>query len=109
MGQFVAFPLPDGTYFQIRHLPMAVIEEIEKKHGTPWLIVVDAPQMNGGVLADLAREVAIANDLDMPKIDTAADLIVISDSLVVVDDDGRRVAAPTTPEFVDTSVSWSAQ
>lgn len=111
MGQYVAFPLPDGAFFQLRHLPIDVVEELEKKHSVPWIMVLDAPQMNGGVLRDLAREVAIANGLDAPRIDTAADLIAVSDSLVVVDDEGRRIAAPDSlAPSVDVAgaISWSS-
>ena len=91
MDKFVALPLPDGSLFQLRNLPWPVVEDIEKKHGTSWIYVIDAPQVNGAVLADVVRAVAVVNDLDAPVIDTAADLAAISATLVVVDAAGRPI------------------
>lgn len=89
--RFVAFPLPDGSYFQIRHLPADVVLDIERDFGLSWLYIIDAPQIQGRVLQALAIAVAIENDLEPPAIATIEDLVDISDSLVVVDSDGNRI------------------
>lgn len=91
MAQFVAVPLPDGTYFQLRNLSWAAVEAIEIEHGVSWIYVIDAPQVNGRVLAAVLRAVAIENDLPQPVIETAADLAAFSSSLVVLDEEGSLV------------------
>ncbi len=109
-GRFVALPLEDGSYFQLRHLPWRAIAALEREHGLSWLVIVDAPQVNGAVLAQLAIEVAIAADQEPPKIDTVADVIRISESLVIVDDSGNLVGAAQSPTEAGAAppLSWTA-
>src|SRR5438093_12217301 len=89
-GRFVGMRLEDGTSFQLRHLPWDAIADLERESGVSWLVIIDAPQLHGRVLAELARQVAIAVGEEPPKLDTVEDLIGVSDRLAVVDANGRR-------------------
>lgn len=110
MERFVAVPLPDGSYFQLRNLSWAAVEAIEIEHGVSWIYVIDAPQVNGRVLAAVLRAVAIENDLPQPEIGTAADLAAFSSSLVIVNADGQIVQDDAEVEEVPEleQLAWRA-
>lgn len=105
--RFVGMRLEDGSYFQLRKLPWAAIAELEQSTGVSWLVIIDAPEIHGRVLAELARLVAIAADEPMPPLDTVEDVIRVSDRLAVVDGEGRRL--PDQPPKADPDrIAWTA-
>lgn len=100
---FTALPLADGSYFQLRHLPWAVVEELEAEYGTSWSVIVDMPQVNGAILVRLAQAVATLHGETLPEVDTVEDLIAISDSVKLVDGDGVPVV-----QEADEPIAWSS-
>jgi hypothetical protein len=92
-----AMRLPDGTWYQLQDLPWAHVEEIEAKHHTSWMIIIDTPTLNGAVLLDLARAIAIENDFELPAVNTSRDLIRLAERFGIVGPDGFPIEEAPAP------------
>ena len=97
--QVVAYRLPDGVLYQLRDLPWEPVAKIEKAHGVPWVLLIDAPHTNGSALVDIARLVHAVNGHPDPVVETVADAAELIGRLVLVDaTTGEPVTSPEADE-----------